>query len=183
MKKRLRYVDALAGIMITWMVLGHCSYLSHFNVPFYSLLCFYMPWFYYKSGMFYNQEKQTDLIRKDIGKFLKPFIIFSFIGWFVWSVCGMIDGTQTPLNCVLSVFHNFIKRGSISGNGPLWFLLSLFLVREFANVIIHKNLPIPIFIVICFLFGFGLYYWGWYNYSWWMGMFLAGCFFFYRAIG
>lgn len=95
--------------------------------------------------MFYNQKQQTDLIRKDIGKYLKPFISFSLLGWPIWSICEMIDGTRTLLNCVLSVFHTFIIGGYIAANGALWFLLSLFLVREFANVIIHGNLPIPLF--------------------------------------
>ena len=176
--RRLGHIDAIAGLMILWMVLGHCGHFSHFGLPFFKFLGFYMPWFYYKSGMFYKPKKQTDLLRKDIDKFLHPFIIYSLIGWFVWSVCEMIDGTQTIFSCILNAFNSFVTYGMIIGNGALWFLLSLFIVREFANIIIMRNLPIPILIFVCFLLSFGLYYWGWYNHSWWMGNVFSGLFFF-----
>jgi len=176
--KRLGYIDAIAGLMIFWMVLGHCSYFSHIGLSFFKFLGFYMPWFYYKSGMFYNPKEQIDLIRKDIDKFLHPFITYSLIGWGVWSICGMIKGTQTLLSCVLKAFNSFVTHGNIAGNGALWFLLSLFLVRELANIIIKRDLPIPLLVLVCFFLGFGLYYYGWYNHSWWMGNVFSGLFFF-----
>lgn len=164
--------------MIFWMVLGHCSHFSHIGLSFFKFLGFYMPWFYYKSGMFFNPKNQIDLIRKDIDKYLHPFITYSLIGWFVWSVCGMIEGTQTLLTCVQKVFISFVTHGNIAGNGALWFLLSLFLVREFANIIIKRNLSLPLLIAVCFFLSFGLYHWGWYNYSWWVGNIFSGLVFF-----
>lgn len=176
--KRLDYIDAVAGVMIFWMVLGHCSHFSHIGLKFFKFLGFYMPWFYYKSGMFYNPKEQIDLIKKDINKFLHPFITYSLIGWGVWSICGMIEGTETLLTCVQKAFISFVTHGNIVGNGALWFLLSLFIVREFANIIIKRNLSLPLLIVICFLLSLGLYHWGWYNYSWWVGNIFSGLFFF-----
>lgn len=176
--KRIGHIDAIAGLMISLMVLGHCCHFSHFGLPFLKFLGFYMPWFYYKSGMFYNPKKQTDLIKKDYDKFLLPFITYSLIGWGVWSISGIIEGTQTIITCVLNAVHSFITSGMIVGNGALWFLLSIFIVRQFANIIIKDNLPLPILIVVCFFISFGLYHWGWYNHSWWMGNVFSGLFFF-----
>lgn len=176
--KRLNYIDALAGLMIFWMVLGHCYNFSDFGLPFFKFLGFYMPWFYYKSGMFFHPKNQIDLIKKDINKYLHPFITYSMIGWFVWSICRMIDGTRTFFTCVQKIFIIFITRGFIEGNDALWFLLSLFIVREFANIIIKNNLPLSIMIVVCFLLSYGLYKWGWYNYTWWFGNVFSGLFFF-----
>jgi len=161
------------------MILGHCSLFSAFYIPGYWILGFYMPWFFYKSGMFFQTRNRQELMKKDYKKFIIPFLVYSLIGWFVYSICGLIDGSQTLSSCFLHPLKSIILRGNIKGNGALWFLLSLFFVRQISNILISKQLlPAPILSVICCAFAFVLYYLGWYNYSWWFGNLFSGlCFF------
>ncbi len=54
-RKRIKYVDLSAGIMILWMMLGHCGIPgTHYGHYFHRLLFFFMPWFFYKSGYFFK---------------------------------------------------------------------------------------------------------------------------------
>lgn len=178
MNKRLSYIDNVAGIMIPWMILGHCSLFSGFGIPGYSILSFYMPWFFYKSGMFFKTRNCQELIKTDYKKFIIPFWVYSLIGWFVWSVCGLIDGSQSLSSCFLKPLNSMALRGYITGNSALWFLLSLFIIRQISNVLLQRPLSPLVLSIICFALAFSLYYFGWYNYSWWFGNIFSGmCFF------
>ncbi len=179
--KRLEYVDVVAGIMIIWMILGHCNYFSSFQqLPYRKFLSFYMPWFFYKSGMLFSTKGYVELLKKDAIKYLRVFVVYSFIGWFVWSICGLIGNTLSLKECISSPIHSFIKSGCISkGNGALWFLLSMFFVRQIGNFVLKIKLHPLIASLICFSIAFLLYYLKWYNHSWWFGNVFAGlCFFF-----
>lgn len=106
--KRLEYVDVVAGIMIIWMILGHCNYFSSFyQLPYRQFLSFYMPWFFYKSGMFFSTKGYAELLKKDANKYLRVFIVYSFIGWFIWSVCGLIGNTISLRESISSPIHTF----------------------------------------------------------------------------
>ena len=177
--KRLIHIDIIAGIMILRMIIGHCTYFSQQGIPFFFLLSFYMPWFYYKSGMLFHPNNQADLYKKDIYKFLRYFVVYSFIGWCIWAVCGIVDSSLTIISCMILPMKVFFHSGCISANGALWFLLSLFLVRQIGNFILNKTkLPPPFVSFLCFAIAFLLYVVGWYNYSWWFGNLFSGlCFF------
>ena len=151
MTKRFNYIDAIAGIMIIWMILGHCTTFSHYRLPFREFLSFYMPWFFYKSGMFFKARNQKDLLQKDLRKYIKPFIVYSLVGYVVWCVCGLIDGSQSFLSCVWRPVKSFYKSGCVVGNGALWFLLTLFITRFIGNMLINKKLPPPNFVNYLFL--------------------------------
>ena len=165
--------------MIFWMILGHCSFFSQHRIPFYSLLSFYMPWFFYKSGMLFHPKNQVDLYKKDIYKYIRYYVVYSFIGWCIWAVCGIVDSSLTIISCMIIPMKTFILHGDIAGNSALWFLLSLFLVRQIGNFILNKTiLPPSLALVLCFAIAFLLYVVGWYNYSWWFGNHFSGlCFF------
>lgn len=81
--KREKYVDVVAGIMIAWMILGHCIHFSHFGLSFYKYLSFFMPWFFYKSGMFFTPRQRTALMKKDANKLLRTLAVYAFFGWVV----------------------------------------------------------------------------------------------------
>ena len=163
--EREHYIDVIAGIMIFWMILGHCSFFSHQSVPFYSLLSFYMPWFFYKSGMFFASRDSVSLLKKDSKKLLRYYLIYSAIGWLVWSICGIADGSLGFGDCFALTLKTFLYRGCIKGNGALWFLLSFFIVRQFSNFLINKKLQTHILAFICFTIAAALYAIGWYNYG------------------
>ena len=175
--KREKYVDVVAGIMIAWMILGHCIHFSHFGLSFYKYLSFFMPWFFYKSGMFFTPRQRTALMKKDANKLLRTLAVYAFFGWVVWCACGLMDGSLSIKRCFILPVNSFLIKGSFMGNNALWFLLSLFIVRQFSNILLGKLTP-PILSVICFLFAFTLYALGWYRFSWWFGNIFSGmCFF------
>lgn len=182
--KRKSYIDVVAGFMILWMVIDHCRFITGMGIPLIKylpvekLLGFYMPWFYYKSGLFFSHKNQPDLFRKDTSKFLRYYIIYSFLGWSIWCVCGYFDNSLQSSDFFVIPLNNFIKKGSITGNGPLWFLISLVCVRQIANIVIKKNLSIPVVALISLLIAFILYKLKWYMYSWWFGNIFSGLFFF-----
>lgn len=59
-KGRIAHIDMAAGIMILWMMLGHigASQLGYCTPQFVQFLgrflFFFMPWFFFKSGMFFS---------------------------------------------------------------------------------------------------------------------------------
>ena len=176
--ERVGYIDTVAGIMIIWMILGHCRFHANYSLPFFKYLGFYMPWFFYKSGMFFSTLNQKSLFKKDLSKLLSRYIIYSLYGWLIWSTCGIIDGSLSIKKCIVSPLFDFIHHGSIYGNGALWFLLSLFFVRQLANWLLKQKLPPPILSLFFCALAFLLYAIGWYQYSWWLGNILSGtCFF------
>lgn len=178
---RLDYIDVVAGVMICWMLLRHCIVFSHYSPPAMpkELLAFFMPWFFYKSGAFFKNMSQKDLLIKDIGKYLRYFCVYSLIGWVVWCLCGLYNNELTIKACIKVPFFHFIKFGYIDGNGALWFLLSLFFVRQCANVLTIKKLLSPLVMsIICMALAYTLYQIEWYKQSWWLGNFFSGlCFF------
>ena len=65
--QRYRYIDVICGIMIVWMILGHIASAcnlkeSWFYITGNHLLPFFMPWFFYKSGMLYKHKNAYEML-------------------------------------------------------------------------------------------------------------------------
>lgn len=64
--KRQRHIDAISGLLIINMILGHCIQMADCrDIPLYSWmdsLSFFMPWFFFKSGMFYREKSLNETI-------------------------------------------------------------------------------------------------------------------------
>lgn len=180
---RLTYVDVVSGIMICRMITSHCcqksSYYNDSLEIILELLVFFMPWFFYKSGTFFSPKDSTKLLKKDTNKFIRCFIVYSFLGWIVWCIGELIGNYCNLLNCIIIPIKTLIVKGYIVGNPPLWFLLSLFFVRQIANYLFKgNNLYVLIMSFISFCFAYLLNIIGWHNYSFWFGNFFSGLFFF-----
>lgn len=127
--------DLINGIMIMWMVSYHAFQWGHlvessvfkYLIQFFF---FFMPWFYFKSGVFYNKNHPIEeLILKDVGRLILPMITWTLIGYFI-TVPKLIYYEQQPLwKVVVWPFYSFFSSGDTMGNGPLWFLFSLFIVK------------------------------------------------------
>ena len=48
--KRVEYIDAIAGVMILWMMFRHLQQVTDWYMDYPNILFFFMPWFYYKAG-------------------------------------------------------------------------------------------------------------------------------------
>lgn len=102
-------------------------------------LHFFMPWFFYKSGALFRKRPISEWLYSDMKKLVYPFFVWSFVGYVLWMVFEGINGHFCLHHVTVEVLKTFIYRGSIFLNTPLWFLLSLFIVRGIANVILSQK--------------------------------------------
>lgn len=158
-KERVAHIDVAAGIMILFMMLGHvCASRFEFSVPhvfsyMQRVFFFFMPWFFYKSGAFYKLRNGTNIRG---GKLLKPFAIWSAIGYGVYAISQLLWGNVSmckllfirPLKAIL--FQNLVLC-----NEPLWFLLTLYCVINISNVVLKYLHPL-ILSFIGILIGYGI---------------------------
>ncbi len=117
----------------------------------YELLYFYMAYFFFKAGIFYHPEKSIkEVCVSSAKRLLVPFAIFTAIGYVWFGAQQMVYSPQEweywwwPIRQIFTI-------GRVEGNGPLWFLLSLFIVRViFQTTKDNKWLQIVV-IVLCFV--------------------------------
>lgn len=128
---REKSIDLISGILIIHMIFGHVLILTRqMDTSLYHwtsiVLSFFMPWFFFKSGMMYRDKGLNKTLSDGWRTLIKPYIIYSIIGQIVFIMLLLLSGRDF----VFSNTMNFlIKNGAVEGNPPLWFLLSLFLVK------------------------------------------------------
>lgn len=111
---------------------------------------------------------------KSAKRLIKPFIIYSLIGHVCFCVLNIVKG-----NISLGVFFpikELLLVGSISGNLPLWFLLSLFGCRLIFNYALNKNVPVPLVAIVSLAFASLLHFTG-YEYPLYVANISTGLFF------
>ena len=109
-------------------------------------LSFSMPWFFYKSGMFFSTKNQKELFYKDKNKYIKQYIIWVIIGLIIWYLALAINHSISFRNLFYTPARRLFLTGSTFENNAMWFLLSLFITRELSNVLLKKFHPIVIMI-------------------------------------
>ena len=151
-------LDIVAGILIIRMILGHYLTMAHLSesilFKFMNILFFFMPWFFFKSGMFCSAEKK-DLklfLTSNLKKYVVPFLFFSFVGLSMALVFAIIDNDSIT-SFVIKVCKDVLFRQAIWFNAPLWFLLSLFLARVMFNLV-REYVNHYILMVVLLLFAF-----------------------------
>lgn len=159
---RNKPIDCVSGVLIIYMIFTHICQLS-FNTgwPIYinSLQIFYcyMFFFFFKSGLYFKYESEKwNNIKKNTKKLLIPYIKYTFYAYILHSILTYYNSNSFNLNLMtIRPLKEILLYGSFSGNLPLWFLLTLFLVKIITNCIydkFNKYLAlIAIFIVISIL--------------------------------
>lgn len=151
MNKRFFYIDTLSGLLICYMMLYHillrglvnCSVDNIWLEP----LQFFMFWFFFKSGMFYAPKISNDLFVRG-GESLIPLLVYSLIGHIVECIKLFVNGDLNWKHYLLTPFKEFVCTGSVTGNQPLWFLFSLFIVQLLFNeLFVRKTKPILILLL------------------------------------
>ncbi len=156
---RISSVDMAAGILILWIMSFHAMNGSkvfgevdaRVALPF---LTFSMPWFFYRSGQFFEVLSPRERLAKDTRKLLIPFILWTAIGYLVHLTMQAIDGTFTWQNCVVEPLRTFSIYGYIPSNVPVWFVLTLFFVRIFSNALLRWSVPPLVSAVVGIAIGF-----------------------------
>lgn len=162
--KRMRHLDIVAGILITYMVYVHVSQFFDFeNVAFSKILQhlfgFFMPWFFFKGGMFFRDSPLRKIIYGGFKRLMVPYIIWTIIGVLVLSIIRYEHGIAFNfLTCIKGTLGCLALTGSVSGNLPLWFLLTLYLVRLIYKCSKLCNISAIAIVFVCFLGGLACNY-------------------------
>lgn len=65
-KSRDESIDVISGILIFYMIIRHCMQRTSLQESYIyesiKYLTFFMPWFFYKSGMFYNKASYKEIM-------------------------------------------------------------------------------------------------------------------------
>lgn len=150
--KRQFGLDIMAGIIIIYVIIGHMRMVGGTTPNFGLVLFLSMPWFYFKSGMFFKDKDIKVLLKADYKKLLSPYIAFVVIGWTVFAILSLLKGTFTPYDVFLKPLIQLGLLGSCSGNWPLWFLLTLFGIK-FVYTVLNKLFNNNVFGKVCIGFG------------------------------
>ena len=152
-------------------------------------LNFFMPWFFYKSGQFFQKRSCAENLNKDARKLLITFAIWSVIGYVLYLSFGALLHTMTLRKATYSIVRGFVLTGKIPINEPLWFLLTLFGVRFIANTILPDRsskymwLSILAISVIGSVVAYLAYYFNHSLMPYWVGNGTAGLVFFFMGYG
>lgn len=140
---RLPWLDFASGVMILWMIAYHViQVVWGYEVNpcvFFPWLHFFMPWFFYKSGMFFKKRSVKELWMKDRQKLLKTFAVWAIVGYVFFLLIGICNHTLTLRNTTYLVIRRLFMAGATPLNSPLWFLLTLFGVRFVANIALPER--------------------------------------------
>lgn len=149
LKKRLTYLDSAGGLLLIYMIVGHCAQWAVLWNDFdkYTYwLGFFMPWFFFKGGIFYKPKTFREELKSGYKRLIVPFICFSLIGTVILWVKLLIINGDISIKEFLYPIKGLLIQGSVPGNLALWFLPSLFAVRiifnYFYNLIINSRYPI-----------------------------------------
>ena len=142
MEKRITYLDTIAGVLIIYMIFMHCCQFTHMTSSFLykdllsKIFSCFMGWFFYKSGMFHKENVTVKVMfLRTFKKLWRPYVLFWLIGYFINIICLCLDGDNNWIHYILSPIKQTIWDGGTNGGVlPMWFLVTLLLVRAFSPI-------------------------------------------------
>lgn len=126
--------DIISGFCILYMIYGHISFMTNLlgnfllEWPGYILFC-YMPWFFFKSGMYYKGAVPIQTIRKGVRRLLIPYLVFTLLGCGVIALFSLLKGDFNFTIMIKNTILHILQQESADGNNALWFLMVLFIVN------------------------------------------------------
>lgn len=156
-------LDAVCGLFICYMIVNHASQYAHINndtlfVFMRRLFFMFMPWFFYKSGMFMKDVSNIkDFVIKDLKKLIVPYILYNLIGEIVRYIDLFFFEKDYDWQHYILYSAKIVIHGGAPGNLPMWFLLTLFTTRSISAICSkymnskYKQWGI---IVVCFIIAF-----------------------------
>ena len=137
-------LDTVGGMMVLYMIFMHCcqftemmdwEVMKHLQTIFVG----FMAWFFFKSGMFHHEgQGAQSVMKRTLPKLLRPYVAFSVVGYFVYCVVLWSRGDRDLIHYTLSIAKSIVLTGSFGGAMPLWFLVTLFLVKTFSPLVVGK---------------------------------------------
>lgn len=146
MGRRIWYLDLISGLFILQIVLMHIlqwsglwgmgTFFDYWDKAFF----FFMPWFYFKAGLFLNRKRTLkEWIKCDFFRLLLPYAVFSVIGSLIWMEFDIWEGEKPLWKIPLSPLAGVVVNGAPGGNMPLWFLFSLFWSRLLFRIVPERG--------------------------------------------
>lgn len=153
--KRFNSFDSVTGLLIFWMIGYHALQWANLKESEVyqsglKLFFFFMTWFYFKSGFFYGKRSTLERITHDFKKLIIPMLFWGGVGYLFLIPQLLIVESQPLWKVIVWPFYSLIISGDIIGNAPLWFLLSLFLVRATVSFLINLDSLLIVFFMLCF---------------------------------
>lgn len=148
MKTRKIYLDNIAGLFIIIMILGHTRTLSGHDSSYVSFLELYlrifMPFFFYKSGMFFKSTDIKVKLKNVFRKFIIPYIAF-----YIFTIPYIFHDLQniSIVNVIVEQLKQFLLFGCSWANFPLWFLFSISCVIVIFEILNRRMHPILIALI------------------------------------
>lgn len=143
--KRDKALDCVCGILIIHMILGHIFQWSRLTGSYFyqcmNLLYFFMPWFFFKSGLFYKETPVRRVFAIGLHRLSVPFIVLSLIGHTFLCISLAMEGGHPWQTFWISPLKDILLLGCTTGSFPLWFLLSLFLTKTLYSLLVVKIPP------------------------------------------
>ena len=160
--QRSYHLDLAAGILMLWIITFHAvngakvfgPVDARVVIPF---LTFSMPWFFYKSGAFFQENRGRKGLERDVRKLLLPYLRWTALGYLAYLVMMAIDGTFTLQECVFKPLDTLWIYGYLPLDVPVWFVLSLFVTKVIAHFLFKLRIPPVIILVVGFVIPFVLH--------------------------
>jgi len=164
-------IDAVAGILILFMILRHtlertgmaeCG-LYEFTQFFFIII----PWFFFKGGMFFKPRDIKDCITKGATHLLVPFLKYSLIGHLCYCVIMWMNGDRDWVHYILTPLKELVIGGAVTGNIPLWFLFSFFVVRLLGQLCFKNTKMVFLTFIVCYTLSNVFFYTG-FKHPYWL---------------
>lgn len=131
---RIKEYDITSGILIIYMIFSHISSNTEFlsrdtYVVWRSLFTYFMAWFFFKAGIFYRERPIKFQFNNILVKLVRPYFFFSLIGYIIVFAKLVIEHDVSMETTIFNPLKEIFFEGSLQGNKPMWFLLSLAGVR------------------------------------------------------
>jgi len=97
--------------------------------PLDAILVLFYGVFFFKAGMFFRDKPFKEELRSVWKRLLIPYISFSVIGFLVGVVLLSIYHNESLAHFTLRSMGQVVRWGGVTFNMPIWFLLSLAVVR------------------------------------------------------
>jgi fucose 4-O-acetylase-like acetyltransferase len=132
---RLQFIDLAKGIGMVLIVFNHVA--TNFSNNLFSetnvcrmVLSFYIPLFFFLSGLFFSVKNDfLSFLKIKINRLLIPFLFFYIITFLITAILyllGMEVKNDFSWTNILIVFHQ-----DVFSNNAIWFLLALFWMNLF----------------------------------------------------
>lgn len=139
-KQRNVALDWLSGIMMIKIIIMHA--IMYYSIPWLNetalimdiVLFMYMPWFFFKAGMYVKAQPLRETLPNAYSRLMVPWIIFGVLALIILSpvTIGTFDSITEWSEWV---FQTTVADMAMPGNAALWFLISLFACRLIASIV------------------------------------------------